>query len=61
MAEYELRRLQARLTRLEDEAESLRRDRTGLRYLDGGTHEERGADITRERERAEARLRELLS
>ncbi len=61
MAEYELRRLQARLIRLEDECESCRRDRSGLKYIDGGTREEHAADIAREIERAKERLRELLS
>ena len=61
VSEYELRRVQARLIRLEDEAEACRRDRTGLTACDGSTPEERAADIVREIERAQIRLRELLS
>jgi predicted nucleic acid-binding Zn ribbon protein len=60
-SEYELRRLQARLIRLEDEAERCRRDRSGLAHMDGGTAAEHSADIEREILRAAQRLRELLA
>jgi hypothetical protein len=61
-SEYELRRLQARLIRLEDEAEACRRDRrTGLTHLNGATQQEHAADVAREIQRAQGRLRELLA
>ena len=60
-SQYELRRIQARLIRLEDEAEACRRNHSGLLYFDGSTNAQHAADITREIEHAKERLRELLS
>ena len=59
-AEFEIRRVQDRLVRLEDELEQLRRDRSGLPHMIHGTPEERLAGLEAEIERQEARLRALL-
>lgn len=60
-AEFELRRIQTRLQRLEDEEQRCRLDRTGLSFLDGTTPAQHAADLAQEIERAEVRLRELLA
>jgi endogenous inhibitor of DNA gyrase (YacG/DUF329 family) len=58
--EYSIRRLQARLERLETEAEAARRDRTGFFDTFGASPEQRAADIKAEIDAAEAKLRQLL-
>lgn len=60
IAEFEIRRIQARLARLEDEGERCRRDRMGLTDQFGAQPEEQILDIERETAIANARLRELV-
>jgi len=60
LAAYELRRVQARLVRLENQAEACRRDRSGLADAHFSSPEQRAADIQAELDRNTARLRELI-
>ena len=59
-AEMKTRRLQERLTRLENEAETCRRDRSGLIDVMGNTKEQRQQDVAEEIASAERELRLLM-
>ena len=61
LAEFEVRRLETRIERLETEAENCRRDHSGLLGGFGETVEQRLADIAEETRLAVARLRVLLA